>query len=148
MFRLDGVVKERIDCLKLDVEGAEGLVLKGAAPLIDQYRPIVTSEFIMEMLPRVSGVSGLEYLNFFVDCDYQVNLIDRTTSALVPVSNVERFVGEFSDLARLDSYPRFALDLGLIGLLLNRHGLQCVLGSRGRDNRLRPSHRLRVLSAT
>ena len=52
-MRMDDFVHERVDVIKIDVEGAEGLVVRGAEKLIEQYRPLVTSEFSMEMLPRL-----------------------------------------------------------------------------------------------
>jgi FkbM family methyltransferase len=102
VLRLDDAIAERIDCLKVDVEGAEGLVLQGAVGLIEKYRPLVTSEFSLEMLPRVSGMSGVDYLRFFVDRGYEVNLIDRQTNALVPIPDIEIFVREYGNLSRIE----------------------------------------------
>ena len=36
----------RVDAVKIDVEGAEFLVLKGAVETLDHYRPVVSVELI------------------------------------------------------------------------------------------------------
>ena len=64
-FRLDELVYERVDFLKMDVEGAEGRVVRGATRIIERDRPIVTTELKDEMLTRVSGVSVRDYLGYF-----------------------------------------------------------------------------------
>ena len=102
MFRLDGFIDERIDFIKIDVEGAEGLVMQGAVSLIEKYRPIITSEFSLEMLQRVSGVTGVEYLRFFSNRGYQINRIDREKKSLILVSDIEEFVRDYGELTRIE----------------------------------------------
>ena len=53
-FRMDQLIHERVDLIKIDVEGAEGLVFDGGWGLIELHRPIISSEFSPEMLRRVS----------------------------------------------------------------------------------------------
>ena len=43
--RLDNLVRDRVDFIKIDVEGAEYLALSGAEDVLRRDRPIVTSEF-------------------------------------------------------------------------------------------------------
>lgn len=67
---LDGILGGvRPDVLKIDVEGAEGMVLRGAQKVLD-CRPIVISEFSATSIPRVSGMSAEAYLENFVVRDY------------------------------------------------------------------------------
>jgi FkbM family methyltransferase len=65
--RLDDIVREsgvsRVDVLKIDVEGAEFLVLKGAAETLDRYHPIIAVELIEEQLKNM-GTSSAEVLGF------------------------------------------------------------------------------------
>src|SRR5580658_1349068 len=49
-FPLDELIDGPVHLLKLDVEGAEGLVLAGAQQLLATHRPIVVSELSIEML--------------------------------------------------------------------------------------------------
>jgi FkbM family methyltransferase len=48
---------DRVDLLKLDVEGAEELALQGAAQLLDRARPVV----LFEMAPFVPITAGMRY---------------------------------------------------------------------------------------
>lgn len=63
---LDGVVGDiRIDFIKIDVEGAEFDVLRGAARILERWRPRVLFEF---------GLGGAEY--FGVDADRMFRFFD------------------------------------------------------------------------
>jgi FkbM family methyltransferase len=63
--RLDSLLEEilRLDMIKVDVEGAENLVLSGAQRTLARYCPIIISEFAPPSLQAVSGVSPSQYLN-------------------------------------------------------------------------------------
>jgi hypothetical protein len=102
MLRLDDVIRNKVDCIKIDVEGAEGLVVNGAHHIIETYRPMVTSEFSMEMLPRVSKISGIEYLRFFTEMDYKVFLIDRQSQELAPITDADAFLRDYGEPTRIE----------------------------------------------
>lgn len=102
ILRLDDVLRTKVDCIKMDVEGAEGLVVKGANHLIETYRPLITSEFSMEMLPRVSGTTGIEYLQYFTDKRYKVFLIERYSQELVPITDISTFVRDYGEPTRIE----------------------------------------------
>jgi len=86
----------------MDVEGAEGLVIEGARELIEKYRPIVTSEFSLEMLPRVSKMSGEDYLGYFKVCQYDIYLCDKRTKKLNTISNIDAFIGDYGEITRIE----------------------------------------------
>ncbi|HEV2948249.1 MAG TPA: FkbM family methyltransferase, partial [Gemmataceae bacterium] len=94
-FPLQDLIQERVDLIKIDTEGAEGLVINGARSLIEQYRPVVISEFSMEMLPRVSKMSGHKYLSYFQGLGYELNVISRTEEALVPITSIDGFLQNY-----------------------------------------------------
>jgi FkbM family methyltransferase len=95
-MRLDDLLAETpIHLLKLDTEGAEGLIVGGARAVIERDRPIISSEFSTEMLGRVSGLSGRAYLDYFRSLGYKIFLIDRETSALLPIDDVASFLEEY-----------------------------------------------------
>jgi FkbM family methyltransferase len=52
--RLDSLVNERVDLLKIDVEGYEGQVLDGARQLIENQRPVI----FLELHPHIVGTFG------------------------------------------------------------------------------------------
>lgn len=64
-----------VDMIKIDVEGAEYLALKGAEKLIARCRPMILSEFNPEALPWISGVSGENYLEFLLGFGYRLHAI-------------------------------------------------------------------------
>jgi len=76
---LDALVAglDRVDVIKLDVEGAEGRVLRGAARTLGRHRPAVVSEVSPSLLQRISGVSAEAYLAGFLDLGYELSLVDR-----------------------------------------------------------------------
>jgi FkbM family methyltransferase len=77
IFRLDQLIHDRVDVMKIDVEGAEGLVVDGGWSTIENRRPVVVTEFSPEMLARVSGVQALDYLRRFVDTGHRVFHLER-----------------------------------------------------------------------
>lgn len=61
----------RFKALKIDVEGAELRVLRGARRLLEQHRPLVVCELVEANL-RVLGGSPAEVVAFLKDLGYQV----------------------------------------------------------------------------
>lgn len=63
MVKLDDVVKEKVDMIKIDVEGWEGKVVEGAKRIISKYKPVIFLEYglekedkkMIEFLRRVYG---------------------------------------------------------------------------------------------
>jgi FkbM family methyltransferase len=78
-FRLDDLVQAPVDLIKIDVEGAEARVLEGATGLLRARRPVIVSEFSLEMLQRVSDCRGERYLQMIADYGYRVHLVQRPT---------------------------------------------------------------------
>jgi FkbM family methyltransferase len=88
-FRLDDLVDGKVDFLKMDVEGAEGRVVRGATRIIEKDRPIVTTELKEEMLQRVSVRSVADYLGYFGDLGYRPTLLDKEIGAEKPYPSVQ-----------------------------------------------------------
>ncbi len=87
---IDSVLAESADrpvsLVKLDVDGFECDVLKGASKLLSDTRPI----FVMELAPYVleeRGASLAELLSFFVPREYR--FYDESTSAALPSTAAE-----------------------------------------------------------
>lgn len=81
---LDSLVAEnglRPAVIKVDVEGAEGMVFEGAQQTLRDYRPVVLSEFSRPLLAR-NGSSPEAIIALFDRCGYDVhNPFDRSASA-------------------------------------------------------------------
>jgi FkbM family methyltransferase len=67
----------KIGFIKIDVEGFEYEALSGALETIQRCHPIIAAEFSPKALLRASGISGEEFLQFFVRLGYDISVIDR-----------------------------------------------------------------------
>ena len=83
----------RPDVIKIDAEGAELHVLRGAAGLLRDARPAVVFE-VNETLLRASGASVDEVGQFFKALDYQMYRVDDSSGELRRVPTI---VGEDSE---------------------------------------------------
>ncbi len=65
----------RIDVIKMDIEGAEGLALKGMRQLLQRHHPVIVTEFSPDALRDLSGVQPEDFLNDMRTLGYQVSVI-------------------------------------------------------------------------
>ncbi len=110
--RLDAFLQDqpRIDLVKMDVEGAEGLALAGMAQLLRRHQPVIFTEFSPLALQTVSGVSPEAYLDHLRDLGYVLHVIHRYRGQNPsPQTNAEilhDFAEYGSDHLDLVAYPR------------------------------------------
>jgi FkbM family methyltransferase len=97
-FRLDDLVESPVGFLKMDVEGAEGRVVKGATRIIERDRPVVTTELKDEMLRRVSGTTVADYLGYFENLGYTASLLEKDTGAQKPYDSVAHLLADWGDV--------------------------------------------------
>lgn len=75
---LDSIVgTRRIDMMKVDVEGAEGRVFRGATETLSRCTPILVFEFSPPSLEATSEMSGEELLRHLEGLGYSIDVIDR-----------------------------------------------------------------------
>lgn len=66
---------ERVDFIKVDVEGAEYLALAGGGRAIARSRPLIVSEFSPTLMPGISGLDGPSYLRWLTGLGYRLSVI-------------------------------------------------------------------------
>jgi FkbM family methyltransferase len=83
---MDSMVAEsgvsRIDCIKMDIEGAELLALRGSTGILEKFRPTILLELSDRTL-RGQNCSSGDVLEFFQEHDYAVFDFDDATGGLV-----------------------------------------------------------------
>ena len=83
-----------IDFIKIDVEGAEMLVLSGAKKTIERCKPIVVFEHGLGA-SDVYGTTPRQIFTFFKDCGMNISLMRDWLSAKPPLS-INAFEDEFN----------------------------------------------------
>ena len=78
-FPLDDLLapEEPVHFLKIDVEGAEHRVVLGASRTLERHRPVVLSEFSLEMSGRVCGIEPVEYLRWFTTRGWRLHVVEK-----------------------------------------------------------------------
>lgn len=81
-IRLDALVSEnqRVDFVKLDVEGSEYRALKGFERTLDRCSPMLVLEFAPGMLREASHISGQSLLEYIFAKGYLVGVIEHDGS--------------------------------------------------------------------
>lgn len=90
--RLDEVLLEqginRVDLVKIDVEGYEAEVFKGSRDFLHKYKPrLIKSEVWANM---VGGMTGLEYLDKFKHAGYKIYKDARCKTTLNPQEELDK----------------------------------------------------------
>jgi FkbM family methyltransferase len=70
--RVDDLIQDEIDFVKLDVEGHEPAVIRGMMSIISKNRPIILSEINEYWLRSCSHSSGAEYVGLLKSLGYDV----------------------------------------------------------------------------
>ena len=95
-MRFDDLDIPRVDVIKIDVEGAEPIVFRGAAATIERDHPVILFEFSFQMTEHVGGVTGRDHLRMLESYGYELSLIEQPTGSLVPVGDIDRFFTDWS----------------------------------------------------
>lgn len=89
---LDAVIAEeslpKVDVLKIDVEGTEGAVLRGAKGMLSEHRPLLMLE-ILEPALRHQGCSRNSLYKLLRKFDYRLYYYSRSKGYPLPVLNRE-----------------------------------------------------------
>ena len=88
--RVDDIVRDDVDFIKIDVEGHEPAALEGLRGLISRSHPIIVSECNDYWLQSCSGTNSREYIDLLKAYGYDAFELSDLTSALTPDSQVFR----------------------------------------------------------
>lgn len=96
--KLDSFLEnQRIDLIKIDIEGYEPFAIKGMINIIKRNRPVIISEFAPSNLKSVGQRSPEEYLNIFISLGYRLNVIDQNGSVLPFEQKISDLIQYHSD---------------------------------------------------
>lgn len=73
---LDDFIDEKVDFIKIDVEGMEHLVIKGSREIIIKHRPFLLMELVKTETKNI--------LNFFKEINYSAYLINSENGLFIP----------------------------------------------------------------
>jgi FkbM family methyltransferase len=80
MRKLDALLAgSKVDCIKMDIEGAEGLALAGAGALLQESRPFILCEINPTALNAVSGMTVDDFLRLVRARNYVLFLLGNGT---------------------------------------------------------------------
>lgn len=92
-------IRRPVRFIKMDVEGAEPLVVRGAAQVLQEDRPVVLSELHPTQLERASGVTADGFLNQMRALGYRAHRIAGPAEA----RHYEDMIGPALDRAPADA---------------------------------------------
>lgn len=113
LIKIDDVISDNIDFIKIDVEGMEIEVLQSACKTIDKCRPIIYSEYV-EFYMKRAGTTPADFEGFFKNKNYHffINAGNRNAAndefKLVRVPGTQYIRGQIDFLLipkESDRYP-------------------------------------------
>jgi FkbM family methyltransferase len=119
IVRLDDMALGPVDLMKMDIEGAEALLVRGAEQTLKASRPMIVCEFSDEMLRRISGWLGEKFLRHMIELGFDCFVFDKKTYKLSPIGDpvpfAEGFVGNgrIADLVLCPAEKRHELPAAL-----------------------------------
>jgi FkbM family methyltransferase len=68
---------DRVDVIKLDIEGAEPRAWQGMQQIVGKFRPILVFEFSPELIPITSHVTAESFLDEITNQNYKFHILER-----------------------------------------------------------------------
>jgi FkbM family methyltransferase len=95
--RLDHVLADcnRIDVIKIDIEGAEYPAMYGARDLLRRFRPCIFSEYSPEYQRSTAGNSPEDYLGFLFSLGYECSIFSGTADPVFSVRKISEVLAAY-----------------------------------------------------
>jgi FkbM family methyltransferase len=127
LVRLDEALAatERIDLVKIDVEGHEPRAIRGAHALIEKHRPILLTEFNPRCLRAVGGVAPIDYAEQLLSYYSRLRVITAfgdDTEVGNARSLMAYWEGRNAELARNGILPQDMLQFDVIATINGQGG--------------------------
>jgi len=71
-FKMDDIINEKIDLIKIDCDGHDPFVIKGAENIIRKYKPIIVVE-VAKSYYKKSGWSFNDFYSYISSLEYSIN---------------------------------------------------------------------------
>jgi len=96
--------RERIDLIKIDIDGGEPRALQGMEKIIQRHRPVMFVEYCPQCIRVVCKVAPETMLDFFFDRDYNLYDLNRATGKSSKPMNKEELTAAYvrSGITHLD----------------------------------------------
>lgn len=91
----DFLVGTPIDLLKIDIEGHEPFAIRGMAELIRHNRPVILAELAPLSLSLIGRTTPADFLQFFLDLNYQISVISDDATLIPCGQNVGQVMAYF-----------------------------------------------------
>jgi FkbM family methyltransferase len=101
-MRLDAIESGQVHVIKADIEGGEYRALRGSEAIIRRCCPIVTVELSLDMLSRVSGINGAEFLKWMQGFGYRAYVLGRSGAAIEAIADVDAFFASWANFRRIE----------------------------------------------
>jgi len=97
-INLDSIINEKVDFLKIDVEGTERLVIKGAKGILKQNKNL---KIILEIHPSKLK-NPIRYINNFINYGFEVYNMDKELEEIKTneeiINFIKRYEGDTSNI--------------------------------------------------
>ena len=113
VMAIDDILKEPVDLIKIDVEGAEEFVFSGGMQMLKTSKPIIFSEFSPIMIPISSKIAdAMAYLERLCSLGYKVFDIRQKGNVAeeVEIASLSSYMSSYGDgnmhhISNLSFYP-------------------------------------------
>jgi FkbM family methyltransferase len=91
----------RVDLIKIDVEGYEMDVLRGAKKIIEKFKPAIILEFSPVFYKKLQAQDSTDILQFLFDYGYEITDIDNYIGPVTDIAEYCKKIAERGDISNI-----------------------------------------------